>query len=127
MWTTPTARDYKSPDMSPDTKRLMSKTELNTAVSMFPTPTVNGNYNRKGAGPNSGDGLATMVNMYPTPTTGAGLCGGTGNFQQLQKLADNGTITEEERRCMSQGNGRSLNPDWVEVYLMGLPQGWTEV
>lgn len=64
--------------------------------------------------------------LWPTPTTGAGLCGGTGNFQQLKKLKDSGQITEEERRNMSQGNGGQLNPDWVE-WLMGFPVGWTSL
>lgn len=34
----------------------------------IPTPTVHGNYNRKGASKNSGDGLATHVKHWPTPT-----------------------------------------------------------
>ena len=64
--------------------------------------------------------------LWPTPTTGAGLCGGTGNFQQLKKLQQAGQITEEERRNMSQGNGGQLNPTWVE-WLMGFPLGWTDL
>jgi len=38
--------------------------------SVWPTPTVDGNYNRKGLSPTSGDGLATSVKaaMLPTPT-----------------------------------------------------------
>ncbi len=34
----------------------------------FPTPTVNGNYNRNGLSPSSGDGLATYVRMWPSQT-----------------------------------------------------------
>lgn len=34
----------------------------------MPTPTVHGNYNRAGASPTSGNGLATFVSLYPTPT-----------------------------------------------------------
>lgn len=64
--------------------------------------------------------------LWPTSTTGAGLCGGTGNFQQLKKLQQAGQITEEERRNMSQGNGGQLNPTWVE-WLMGFPIGWTDL
>lgn len=64
--------------------------------------------------------------LWLTPTTGAGLCGGTGNFQQLKKLQQAGQITEEERRNMSQGNGGQLNPTWVE-WLMGFPIGWTDL
>ena len=37
------------------------------ASGYWPTPTVCGNYNRKGASVNSGDGLATAVRMWPTP------------------------------------------------------------
>jgi len=39
-----------------------------TEYGYWPTPTVSGNYNRKGASKNSGDGLATAVMKYPTPT-----------------------------------------------------------
>ena len=63
--------------------------------------------------------------LWPTPTTGAGMCGGTGNYQQLKRLEESGQITPEERRSMAAGNGGQLNPDWVE-WLMGLPVGWTE-
>ena len=70
--------------------------------------------------------LKGVVMFYPTPTTGAGLCGETGNFQQLKKLQQAGQITEEERRNMSQGNGGQLNPTWVE-WLMGFPLGWTDL
>lgn len=63
---------------------------------------------------------------WPTPTTGAGLCGGTGNYGQLMLLKKRGIITEEERQSMSQGNGGQLNPDWVEL-LMGFPAGWTKL
>ena len=37
-------------------------------VLLWPTPTVHGNYNRKGASATSGDGLATFVSLFPTPT-----------------------------------------------------------
>ena len=61
-----------------------------------------------------------------TQTQGAGICGGTGNYQQLKKLEEKGVILENERRNMSQGNGGQLNPYWVE-WLMGFPPGWTEI
>lgn len=63
---------------------------------------------------------------WPTPTTGAALCGGTGNFQKMQRLKDLGHITEEERRSLTQGNGGKSNPDLME-WLMGFPIGWTEL
>ena len=44
---------------------------------LWPTPTLHGNYNRKGASQNSGDGLETAVKkeLWPTPTA---MTGGTG-------------------------------------------------
>jgi hypothetical protein len=113
-----------------------------------PTPTVCGNYNRKGASPTSGDGLATWAQKCPTPVAndGAsakrtnpikggiplrefvqkcptprvnGMCGGTGSWELLNKFT-----TPEEARAMGAGNGGTLNPLWVE-WLMGWPIGWT--
>jgi hypothetical protein len=47
-----------------------SGNELGRAVnqSMWPTPTQDGNYNRKGASATSGDGLATAVGGSLNPT-----------------------------------------------------------
>lgn len=36
--------------------------------SLLPTPTVHGNWNRKGASIKSGDGLATAIGGNPNPT-----------------------------------------------------------
>lgn len=69
--------------------------------------------------------LNDQIAMYPTPTTGAGMCGGTGSFRKLKRLEEQGVISENERRSMSQGDGGNLNPYWVE-WLMGFPPGWTE-
>ena len=47
--------------------------ERNPPVSggdLWPTPSVRGNYNRKGLSPHSGDGLATAVKLWPTPRAG---------------------------------------------------------
>ena len=64
--------------------------------------------------------------FWPTPTTGAGLCGGTGNFKTLQRMAEKGLITEEERRQLSQGNGGKTNPGLLE-WLMGYEQQFTKL
>lgn len=102
-----------------------------TDVPLWPTPKAS---DCKGSGP-SGSKSAEHdlkkrnlkgVVMYPTPTTGAGLCGGTGNYKQLKNLEESGAITPEERRSMAAGNGGQLNPTWVEA-LMGFPPGWTEL
>lgn len=64
--------------------------------------------------------------LWPRTTTGAPLCGGTHNFRQMEKLRDNGIITEEERRNLTQGNGGRSNPALME-WLMGFPIGWTDL
>lgn len=52
------------------------------ACSGAPTPTVCGNYNRKGASATSGDGLATWVGkMLPTPRASDGAKGGPNQLQ----------------------------------------------
>ena len=63
---------------------------------------------------------------WPRPTTGAPLCGGTHNFNQMRALCDAGVITEEERRNLTQGNGGRSNPALME-WLMGFPTGWTDL
>ena len=78
---------------------------------LWPTPTVNGNYNRKGLSSKSGDGLATAVKMWTTPTSDD-----TGH--RKKKYNQGGT-------ALSMQAGGSLNPTWVE-WLMGWPVGWTD-
>jgi len=83
----------------------------------YPTPTVNGNYNKKGASKKSGDGLETFVKKYPTPTARDCMSRGQGegkrNFPALNHVATN-------------GQGGNLNPLFVE-WLMGYPEKWTEL
>ena len=66
----------------------------------------------------------TESQFWPTPSTGAALCGGTGNFKTLQRMAERGLITEEERRQLSQGNGGKTNPEFLE-WLMGYEKQFT--
>ncbi len=130
-WPTPTARDCKGANSMEHLTREGKQNhtgQLANAVKLFPTPTAS---MAEHGGPNGRDsrgnpGLHMAALMYPTPTTGAGLCGGSGNYHQLKKLEAAGEITEEERRNMAQGNGGQLNPDWVE-WLMGFPIGWTSL
>jgi hypothetical protein len=116
LWPTPKAQNKNGA-----VKHGEGGLDLQTAVLLWPTPTVNGNNNRKGASKKAGDGLATAVRLWPTPRT-AGMCGGTGNWEQLK----NKCTDIEEARKMGAGNGGQLNPDWVEA-LMGYPQGWTDI
>ena len=79
------------------------------------TPTVKGNYNRRGASAASGDGLATQVKarvMLPTPT--------------CQDAANNGGPSQHRRATtpLNAVVGGALNPVWVE-WLMGWPLKWT--
>lgn len=129
LWHTPTVNDAINSSLPPSQakrKQLVGQSPHYLPHKLLPTPRAQCS---TGTGPsrtgNKMD-IQTYAMMYPTPTTGAGLCGGTGNFQQLQKLKEQGQITEEERRNMSQGNGGQLNPEWVE-WLMGFPPGWTEL
>ena len=62
-WPTPAAADAKG------VKQYgRGNPSLVTAARTWATPTVCGNHNRKGASPNSGDGLATQVGGQLNPT-----------------------------------------------------------
>lgn len=80
--------------------------------NLWPTPTVCGNYNRKGASKTSGDGLATAVRMWPKPTAY--------NAKETNAPSES---TRNTPTLASQAGG-PLNPDWVE-WLMGWPIGHT--
>ena len=99
--------------MRPDGKS--SNRGLAASAAMWPTPTVCGNYNRKGASATSGDGLATAVMKFPTPST-LGINGGSHSRAAAVKRG----------QAVADVNGGSLNPTWVE-WLMGWPIGWTDL
>ena len=86
--------------------------------SVFPTPTVCGNYNRKGISSKSGDGLETAVRLWATPTAN------DAKNSLTESQAGRGTLTAH---LVETGDavGGQLNADWVEI-LMGYPQGWTD-
>jgi hypothetical protein len=85
-----------------------------SAQVLWPTPTVCGNYNRKGASATSGDGLATAVRMWPTPTA--------------HNAKETGAPSQMARDTVQLGDlmGGSINPNWVE-WLMGWPIGHTDL
>lgn len=90
---------------------------------LWPTITVCGNYNRKGASATSGDGLITALRTWPKPISrdsrtvrgGARMKNSIGSEPLITQVA------ESEHRT----DGR-LNPVWVE-WLMGWPLGWTDL
>ncbi|MFH1485981.1 MAG: DNA cytosine methyltransferase [Chloroflexota bacterium] len=94
---------------------------LSYAVKLWPTPTVHGNYNRRGASESSGDGLATAVKMYPTPTArdykGEGFPGQLGTVAKMWRTPS-ATVVDQV--------GGQLNPEFVG-WLMGFPIGWTDL
>jgi hypothetical protein len=125
----------------------LRKTFCSNSAALWPTLTVCGNYNRKGASANSGDGLATAVKNWPTPTASLGTKGGR---VTPRKSREGGTLIEavssrtfatptardwrsgkaseatmeRNSRPLSEQIGGLLNPTWVE-WLMGWPIGWT--
>jgi len=89
----------------------------------FQTPTVCGNYNRKGASATSGDGLATYVRKYPTPTATA-YKGWSPNHNRAD--TDDRLDYTVEREAHESGMHGRLNPMWEE-WLMAWPIGWTQL
>jgi DNA (cytosine-5)-methyltransferase 1 len=119
------------------------------ARTLWPTPTVCGNYNRKGLSANSGDGLATAVATWPTPTASDNRPRGTQNSTArrmalgkqigLEAMVKWTTPTAHNAieaaypseylrvtPTLAAQAGGALNPDWVE-WLMGWPLGWTDL
>ena len=132
LWPTPTARDYKGSNSTEHLNRESGnrnhRDQLANAVKLWATPQARdyrtGQASRWQDVEHRSRNLNDQAAMYPTPTTGAGLCGGSGNYNQLKELEAAGEISPEERRSMAAGNGGQLNPDWVEA-MMGFPTGWT--
>ncbi len=130
---------------------------LNTQViRMWPTPTVNGNDNYKGASPTSGDGLTTVVKMWPTPQerdyrTGSPpdsprmarkqAQGWSPNLNDVAGLwstpaaqdSKNATLPVSQATrdtlpgdLLRDGAAGKLNPAWV-CLLQGFPPNWLDV
>jgi len=49
-------------------RRMSGRPIFGNGSSFWPTPTIDGNHNYKGASRTSGDGLATVALRWPTPT-----------------------------------------------------------
>jgi hypothetical protein len=92
-----------------------------TAFGLWATPTICGNYNRKGASKTSGDGLATQVRMWPTPNAGDYKAGMSNAPNRQQSSLPRSVVIAEG---VSSGRRGGLNPTWVE-WLMGFPMEWT--
>ena len=125
MWPTPTCpnggrsvahvTDWRSERTAYTDKGKKVQIDLAQAVKLWPTPTVCGNYNRKGASASSGDGLATAVLKCATPTA-----------RDWKSGKASQATHDRNSRPLSEQIGGSLNPTWVE-WLMGWPLGWTDL
>lgn len=89
----------------------------------WPTPTVCGNHNRKGASATSGDGLATAVKKRIWPTPCASASKGSSQASLVRKDGKDRSKDRLDHAVMASDNGQ-LNPEWVE-WLMGWPIGHT--
>lgn len=116
--------------------------------SRLPTPTVCGNYNRKGASKTSGDGLATVVKRLPTPTASqrgdcpseqrrntpclnsavrrlpTPLASDNRNRGNLDNPSVQRRLEIGKQVGLSTVIGGPLNPSWTE-WLMGWPTDWS--
>jgi len=110
------ARVAKEPHLTKNGTVRNGKSNLGLPgmMRLWPTPTVCGLYNRKGASATSGDGLATAVRMWPTPTAHNAKEGGFPS----EHLRNTPTLAAQA--------GGALNPPWVE-WLMGFPIGHTDL
>jgi hypothetical protein len=101
-----------------------SRKALRKRLDLWPTPVHSearqGLQIRRDGKKGTQQSLTTAVMTWPTPRT-AGMCGGSGSWDLLNK-----NTTVEEARLMGAGNGGQLNPPWVE-WLMGWPIGWTDL
>ena len=93
---------------------MLGRRTRGTDFGLWPTITVCGNYNRKGASATSGDGLATAVQKWPTPTA----------HNAKETNAPSEALRNEP--TLASRVGGQLNPTWVE-WLMGWPLGWTDL
>ena len=125
MFPTPCANSHTGAGHGPNKKGAPN---LQTVVAQmtWPTPTVCGNYNRKGASATSGDGLATAVKTWPTATaTATAYKGWSPNHNRAN--TDDRLDYSVEREAFQHGQQTPpmrLNPDWCE-WLMGWPIGHT--
>ena len=124
LWRTPMNSDWKNMD----TANQLSLSKQIKDPALWPTPTVNGNYNARGASQKSGDGLATAVKkagMFPTPTP-RDYKGGR-KAETLEAKGRLPTNSLPDLVNSQAGETGPLNPTPFVEWLMGFPTGWTEL
>ena len=137
LWPTATTQDHA-------TRYAQGGMPLGMAARLWPTPRATETSQLNGKFPNPT--LLDVARLFPTPTSTANMdapnerkkwpwlfptpvatgIGGTGAANNIRKRVENGSLTEDEFKGMTAGNGGRLNPTWVE-WLMGFPTGWTDL
>jgi hypothetical protein len=150
-WRTPSAGDGdRGIGKANLEEKRKSKVQITLAAQLreefWPTPTAEGNNNRKGLSEKSGDGLSTAVKNWPTPkaqnTTGPSRHGEGGIDLQTEVLwstpiyhdgKNTGGPSSQRRKTielatqvLKDTKGMKLNPDWEDA-LMGFPVGWSNL
>lgn len=120
LWATPASTDGQRGGTITPHMTGQSLPQMVNTPEKWPTPTVHGNYNRVGASPTSGNGLATLVSLFPTPT-----CNDAKNSTLPPSQAQRDGMAGYLMRN-GEPSGGQLNPDWVE-WLMGWPIGWSRL
>ena len=107
-------------------KLALHTIEIESGLSQerFPTPTVCGDYNRKGASKTSGDGLVTYVMKYPTPT--ARDYKGARSDEAMEATGRNQETNSLPDYLASIGERGQMNPVFRE-WLMGWPLTHTDL
>ena len=129
-WATPTTMDKLPPKSEaallreatiarPGRSKPANLRDQVSNAHLWPTPTVNGNHNRKGVSKTSQDGLSTAVKKERLPTPTSSMV----TAQDFEQAKYNSKTRPEYSKIQ---NGGALNPDWVE-WLMGWPIGWTDL
>lgn len=108
FWRTPQAGDGQREAQDADKRKAGGHgVRLMDQVAKWPTPTVCGNYNRKGALGTSGDGLATAVKLkWPTPLASDGVNGGPNQKGGSGDLRLSSAVHKWPTPCLP-GNGGS--------------------
>ena len=135
-WPTPNTEGYRSDgELLMLSRKLSDRAEYlsmsdracnSKRETFWPTPTVCGNHNRKGASATSGDGLATVVatRTWPTATAYKGWSPNHNRANTDDRL--DYTVEREAFQPGQQTPPMRLNPNWVE-WLMGWPIGHTDL
>jgi hypothetical protein len=110
-WSTPKATP-SGPDYARANRDGTGADDLITQVAKWATPMNCGLHNRKGASPQSGDGLATQVNEWSSAPDGAT------PFPSEGQTALSASSPAKLRK-------RGLNPRFA-LWLMGFPVWWLE-